>query len=137
MKITKITLEDQGQDLLELYVSEDEVVIDALPFQGHIWKGAMIPISDESMVKVGARCPIHNPPYIEYGFLKYNIEAIEEIEQKVLKCCKCGSEINGGYYNSPMGPHCCDCWKKVDEKQKKAALSETLMGLAALGMRIK
>jgi hypothetical protein len=85
MKITKITLEDHGQDFLELYVSEDEVVIDARPFQGHIWKGAMIPIRDKNMVKVGARCPIHDPPHINYGFLKYNIEAIEEIEEKVLE----------------------------------------------------
>lgn len=137
MKITKITLEDQGQDFLELYVSEDEVVIDAQPFQSHIWKGAMIPISDKSMVKVGARCPIHNPPYINYGFLKYNIEAIEVIEQKVLKCCKCGSEIKGGYYNSPIGPHCCNCWEKVDKRFKNMALTETLMGLAALGKGIK
>lgn len=85
----KITLEDQGQDFWELYVSEDEVVIDAKPFQSHIWKGAMIPISDKSMVKVGVRCPIHKPPQIKYGFLKYLIEAIEEIEYKTLKCCKC------------------------------------------------
>lgn len=33
MITTKITLEDQGQDLLELYVSEEGVVIDAQPFQ--------------------------------------------------------------------------------------------------------
>lgn len=136
MKITKITLEDQGQDFLELYVSEDEVVIDAQPFQSHIWKGAMIPISDKSMVKVGVRCPIHKPPQIKYGFLKYLIEAIEEIEYKVLKCCKCGSEIKGGYYNSPDGPHCCDCWEKKSKKYKDAALNDTLKGLATLGKLI-
>lgn len=35
MVTIKITLEDKGQDFLELYVSEEEgKVIDAQPFQG-------------------------------------------------------------------------------------------------------
>lgn len=104
MAIIKITLEDKGQDFLELYVSEeDETVIDAQLFQGSIWKGAMIPISDKSLFKVGEYCPIHHPPHIKFGFLDYKIEKIERIEYKVLKCCKCHQEIKGGFYNTPRG----------------------------------
>lgn len=36
MQVTKITLEDNGQDFLELYVAESGEVVDAKPFQGSI-----------------------------------------------------------------------------------------------------
>ena len=73
----KITLEDKGQDFLWLLV-EDFTVIDAGPFQNHIWKGAFVPVP---MVKIGELCPIHHPPHIRFGFLKYRVEKIEEVEQ--------------------------------------------------------
>lgn len=81
-KVTKITLEDQGQDFLELYVDEHGIVMDAQPFQSSIWKGALIPIKNKKMFKVGVRCPIHHPPCIIYGFLKYLIEKIEVLDDK-------------------------------------------------------
>lgn len=80
MEVTKITLEDKGQDFLHLFVSEKGEVLEAKPFQTSIWAGATIPIWDENMVKIGEPCPIHNPPYIMFGFLKYNIEKIEKID---------------------------------------------------------
>lgn len=43
MNVTKITLEDNGQDFLELYVAKSGEVVDAKPFQGSIWRGAYIP----------------------------------------------------------------------------------------------
>ena len=80
MKVTKITLEDNGQDFLELYVDDKGKVIDAQPFQGSIWAGAMIPLGIGDMVEPGKLLPIHNPPHIEYGFLKHKIEKVEEVE---------------------------------------------------------
>nr|DAP11242.1 MAG TPA: hypothetical protein [Caudoviricetes sp.] len=135
MAIIKITLEDKGQDFLELYVSEeDETVIDAQPFQGSIWKGAMIPISDKSLFKVGNRCPIHHPPHIKFGFLDYKIEKIERIEYKTLTCSKCHKEIKGGFYAAPSGAVCCNCWEnKTPQKVKDKALADTLKGLSIIG----
>ena len=69
MQVTKITLEDNGQDFLELYVSKSGEVVDAKPFQASIWRGAYIPVDDERLVKVGDLCPMHNPPHIVYGWL--------------------------------------------------------------------
>lgn len=135
MAIIKITLEDKGQDFLELYVSEeDETVIDTQPFQGSIWKGAMIPISDKSLFKVGNRCPIHHPPHIKFGFLDYKIEKIERIEYKTLTCSKCHKEIKGGFYAAPSGAVCCNCWEnKTPQKVKDKALADTLKGLSIIG----
>lgn len=41
MKVTKITLEDNGQDFLEWYV-KDGIVIDCQPFQGSAWVGCTV-----------------------------------------------------------------------------------------------
>lgn len=138
MATIKITLEDKGQDFLELYVSEeDEKVIDAQPFQGAIWRGAIIPISDKSLFAVGKRCPIHNPPHIKFGFLDYIIEKIERIEYKPLKCRKCHKEIKGAFYNPPSGAVCCECWEnKTPQKVKDKALSEALNKASKLGKLI-
>ena len=68
--ITKITLEDMGQDLLWLRINEAGLVVEAGPFQNEIWKDAYIPLSK---VEVGFCCPIHR-----YGFLKYRAESITE-----------------------------------------------------------
>lgn len=135
MATIKITLEDKGQDFLELYVSEeDEKVIDAQPFQGAIWRGAIIPISDKSLFAVGKRCPIHNPPHIKFGFLDYIIEKIERIEYKPLKCRKCHKEIKGAFYNPPSGAVCCECWEnKTPQKVKDKALSTALKRAAKVG----
>jgi len=29
-------------------------------------------------------------------------------------CIKCGKEINGGYYNTPIGAFCVDCYTDED-----------------------
>lgn len=139
MATIKITLEDKGQDFLELYVSEEEEkVIDAQPFQAHLWRGALIPISDKSMFKVGEYCPIHHPPHIKFGFLDYRIEKIERIVPKVLKCRKCKKEIKGAFYNPPAGAVCCDCWEnKTTQKVKDKALTDSLKGLAQMAKMVK
>ena len=82
MKVTKITLEDKGQDFLELFIDSYGTVIDARPFQKSIWVGAAVPIGVNGMVKVGEKLPIHNPPHITFGYLKYNVEAIDTVEYK-------------------------------------------------------
>lgn len=83
MNVTKITLEDNGQDFLELYVAKSGEVVDAKPFQGSIWRGAYIPADNEDLVKVGDLCPIHNPPHIIFGWLKHKIEKIEQVEYTI------------------------------------------------------
>lgn len=55
-----------------------EIAKDAMcagPYQGHIWRGAYIPLPE---VRVGERCPIHHPPHINFGYLKYRVERIDK-----------------------------------------------------------
>lgn len=83
MNVVKITLEDKGQDFLEMYISEEtHQIIDVKPFGIAFWEGAYVPIECQSMVSVGKLFPIHNPPHINFGFLKYKIEKIEHITQE-------------------------------------------------------
>lgn len=83
MQVTKITLEDNGQDFRELYVDKAGYVIDAKPFQCSVWRGAYIPVDNKNMVRVGDQCPIHNPPYITFGWLKHRVEKIEQVEYTI------------------------------------------------------
>ena len=76
--LTKITLEDKGQDLLWLKVNEGGLVEKAGPFQNKIWKDAYIPLW---MVKVGQLCPIHKYPNIIRGFLKYKVKSIRKVKE--------------------------------------------------------
>lgn len=73
--ITKITLEDKGQDILWFRVAEGGIVVEAGPFQNEIWKNAYIPVW---YARVGQLCPIHCPPHIDRGFLKYRIKSIKK-----------------------------------------------------------
>ena len=75
--MTKITLEDRGQDLLCLRVNEAGLVEEAGPFQNEIWKDSYIPLW---IVEVGKPCPILHYPHIICGFLKYKVEAIKKEE---------------------------------------------------------
>lgn len=78
MANTKITLEDLGQDLLWFIVDENTLtVIEAGPFHNELYKDSIIPIDQEDLCSVGMECPIHNPPNINHGFLKYKIVKIE------------------------------------------------------------
>lgn len=83
MQVTKITLEDNGQDFLELYVDKAGCVIDIKPFQCSIWAGAYVPVDIEDLVKIGDLCPIHNPPHITFGWLKHRVEKIEQVEYTI------------------------------------------------------
>ena len=73
--MVKIVLEDKGQDLLWLKVNEGGLVEEAGPFQNEIWKDAYVPYWG---LYVGQFWPIHHPPHIIKGFLKYRIESIEK-----------------------------------------------------------
>ena len=77
---TKIILEDNGQDFLQFILDDKGKIIETLPFQCDIWNGGYIPVTSPGMVKVGEQCPIHHPPYINFGYLKHKIEKIEIIE---------------------------------------------------------
>lgn len=72
----RITIEDNGQDVLWFVTNEQDEVIDAGPFQKKVWVGSYIP---NNMLEVGKACPIHNPPCIKYGYLKHKVESIEEL----------------------------------------------------------
>ncbi len=72
---TKITLEDKGQDLLWLRVNEGGLVEEAGPFQNEFWKGAYIPVWN---LRTGQLLPIHHPPHIIRGFLKYKVISIKK-----------------------------------------------------------
>ncbi|MBP3829838.1 MAG: hypothetical protein ILA06_05995 [Bacteroidaceae bacterium] len=76
--MTRINLEDMGQDLLWLRVNEGSLVEEAGPFQNEIWKDAYVPLW---MVKVGLPCPIHKCPNIIRGFLKYKVISVEKEDQ--------------------------------------------------------
>lgn len=73
--MTKITLEDKGQDILWFRVNEAGIVEEAGPFQNELWKGAYIPIWG---CRAGQLCPIHQYPHIIQGFLKYKIVSIQK-----------------------------------------------------------
>lgn len=76
MKGYQIELEDKGQDFLRFITDDKGIVIEALPYQTDVWKGALIPIKQQ---KIGDLCMLHNPPRIEYGYLRYKVLAIKEI----------------------------------------------------------
>lgn len=71
---TVIRLEDNGQDFLEFVVNDENIIIEAKPFQNSIWSGAYVPLN---MVRVGKVLPIHKPPHMEFGFLKHKVESIK------------------------------------------------------------
>lgn len=73
---TKITLEDNGQDLLWLTI-EDNTVIDGGPYHGDLYKGAIVPMIN---VEIGEMLPIHHPPQIIFGFLRYKVEKVEQLK---------------------------------------------------------
>lgn len=52
---------------------------------------------------------------------------------KILKCKKCGKEIQGGFYNTPIGVYCCKCWDRVPQSKKDMAFFEAMANLAAKG----
>ncbi|WP_195653819.1 hypothetical protein [Bacteroides cellulosilyticus] len=55
---------------------------------------------------------------------------------KVIKCKQCGIEIKGGFYNTPNGVFCPDCWEKKPKEVKDKALSDVLKGMAMLGKMV-
>lgn len=71
--MVEIYLEDKGQDFLKFTCDEDGIIVKTEPFQNILWDGGVIPVHDDEMVKVGELCPIHKPPHINFGFLKYRI----------------------------------------------------------------
>ena len=72
--MTKVELEDQGQDLLYFLVNEETCKIEeAGPFHNDLYKGGYIPLESQ---KVGKGCMIHHPPRFNFGFLKYKVKSI-------------------------------------------------------------
>lgn len=52
---------------------------------------------------------------------------------KVIICKQCKCELKGGFYNTPNGTFCSDCWSKKSKKVKDKALADALKGLSMLG----
>ena len=76
--MVKIYIEDKGQDILWFKVNDGGLVEKAGPFQNELWKGAYIPCQG---LRIGQMLPIHHPPHIIRGFLKYRIVAIKKYYQ--------------------------------------------------------
>ena len=76
--MVKIYIEDKGQDILWFKVNDGGLVEEAGPFQNELWEGAYIPYWG---LRIGQMLPIHHPPHIIRGFLKYRIVAIKKIKQ--------------------------------------------------------
>lgn len=74
----KIELEDKGQDLLYFKTDETGKILEAGPYHNELYKGGYIPLESQ---KEGELCMMHNPPHINFGFLKYKVESIKEIKQ--------------------------------------------------------
>lgn len=74
----KITLEDNGQDFLEIITEDSGFITETRPFQTEIWKDGYIPL-DSPEFYIGGILPIHKPPHIIYGFLKHKVIKIENI----------------------------------------------------------
>lgn len=77
MKRYVIELEDLGQDFTKIITDHTGEIIETRPFQTEHWKGGCIPIKDRSLFDIGKECPIHHPPHIEFGWLKYRIVRID------------------------------------------------------------
>lgn len=52
---------------------------------------------------------------------------------KVIHCRQCKKEIKGGFYNTPNGVYCPDCWEKKPQEVRDKALADTLKKLAIIG----
>lgn len=61
---------------MRFVTDKDGVIQDAEPLQGHIWKGALIPVKQQQL---GELCMLHKPPQIEYGYLNYKVIKMEVI----------------------------------------------------------
>lgn len=70
-----VSLEDNGQDLLSFLVDGCGRILESRPFHTGLYKGGYIPLESQ---KIGELCMMHNPPYINFGFLKYNVTKITE-----------------------------------------------------------
>ncbi|MGV4439904.1 hypothetical protein EDM00_11505 [Ornithobacterium rhinotracheale] len=71
-----IELEDKGQDFTKIICDKRGIILETRPFQTEMWKGGIIPIREEELFAIDKECPIHKPPIINYGFLKYKIKNI-------------------------------------------------------------
>lgn len=78
--LTIIQIEDKGQDFTKIICDESGKILETKPCQSEVWKGGYIPLYENGMFSIGKPCPIHHPPHIEFGFLKYNIIDISEAE---------------------------------------------------------
>lgn len=55
---------------------------------------------------------------------------------EVIKCKQCKTEITGGFYNTPRGIFCPECWEQKSPAVKRKAYSDTLKQLALLGKTV-
>ncbi len=78
----KITLKDEGQDLLYFITDNIGRIIEAGPFHNDLYKGGHIPLSSQ---KIGEPCMIHHPPHFNFGFLRFNVESITPINNAKTK----------------------------------------------------
>jgi hypothetical protein len=71
-----VELEDNGQDFLTFTTDAIGTITKTEPFQGGAWNGGYIPIESQ---QEGELCMMHNPPNINYGYLKHRVKKITAI----------------------------------------------------------
>lgn len=54
----------------------------------------------------------------------------------MIKCKKCNKEINDGFYNTPRGVFCTNCYENMPQEQKDKDLHDSLCKLANAGSLI-
>lgn len=74
----EIILEDKGQDLHRITTDADGKVID-VGISNYPIDNAYIPILQ---LRIGDLCKIHNPPYINHGYLNYKVVEINTTDSE-------------------------------------------------------
>ena len=52
---------------------------------------------------------------------------------EIIRCKQCKKELKGGFYNTPNGIYCPDCWEKKPQEVKDKAFADRLKTLAIMG----
>lgn len=51
--------------------------------------------------------------------------------KNIIVCMKCGKELNNGFYNSPNGIFCPECWENKPKKEREQLYNDAIKNIAA------
>ncbi|WP_419545278.1 hypothetical protein [Odoribacter laneus] len=52
--------------------------------------------------------------------------------KKIIVCVKCGKELNNGFYNSPNGIFCPECWENKPKEEREQLYNDAIENIAAI-----